>query len=185
MKCPKCKQYQLKQHDSLTPDFRNQAPYFCSKCSGIWVADEGIKILPDICNVLDCDSSTCASSENPDQHTGLCPVGHGLLTRAKIDVEPQFYLERCTTCGGIWFDKGEWNRIIENHLLQNLQDFWTHAWQRKQRQEKSRKSYLELHKNILGDELFNAVMNLAEKLNNHPEKIRAMALIRNEVTLES
>lgn len=62
-----------------------------------------------------------------DARTGLCPLGHGILIRARANTEPTFYLERCPHCHGIWFDNGEWNVLAEGHLLEHLEDLWDPA----------------------------------------------------------
>jgi len=103
------------------------------------------------------------------------------LIRAKIAVEPPFYLEKCTTCGGIWLDNGEWERIVSNNLVEHLQDFWCRSWQAKQRKEKNRESFLQSNQTLLGDSVFMEVMKLAESLKEHPEKRRAIALLQQEV----
>jgi len=116
-----------------------------------------------------------------ETHTGLCPSGHGLLIRARIEIEPPLFLERCTDCGGIWFDRGEWNRLAENELLKDLPEFWTRAWQRKQRKETSRKLYIEWQQKTFGEELYALLSDLAERLKNHPRRSEALAFIREEI----
>ena len=38
-----------------------------------------------------------------------CPRGHGALTEAKVD---ELVLDRCATCGGIWLDFAQLERIL-------------------------------------------------------------------------
>ncbi len=65
-------------------------------------------------------ATTGADGTTHDDKTGLCPEGHGIMVRAKIDVEDPFYLEKCTHCGGIWFDSGEWQQIAQHQLIESL-----------------------------------------------------------------
>lgn len=120
------------------------------------------------------------STDDMDKKTGLCPAGHGIMIRARVALDQPFYLEKCTACGGIWFDKGEWLRIAEHNLADSLPAIWSKAWQRRQREEKDRESYLGLNKRLLGDSLFDAVMAVASQLKGHPERDRAMALLQQE-----
>lgn len=171
MNCPKCKTTVLERTSY-------GAPYSCAKCGGMWVLNDEIsKLSESFINQPLSDSE----SEINDSRTGLCPEGHGIMIRAKIDFDKPFYLERCTHCGGIWFDQGEWHRIAENQFYENLSEFWTSSWQRKQQQEKNRESFLEMNKKLFGDEIFNALIDLADKLKNHPEKSRALALLKGEI----
>ncbi len=170
MKCPKCKTIELKKSGY-------NSPYFCDKCKGMWLSNIENSNLPDITieNIAD-DSVT-----DNDNKTGLCPSGHGVMIRAKVDIDEPFYLERCTACGGIWFDNGEWLRIAENNLSDNLSIIWSKSWQRNQSKTKNRNSFLETNQKLLGEQIFNEVMELSEKLKSHPEKDRAIALLQQEI----
>ena len=171
MKCPKCKTVELNQSN-------HHSPYYCSECGGLWLQSSEKSALSDISIEV---SDTSSNTNDYDKKTGVCPSGHGVMIRAKVDIDEPFYLEKCTACGGIWFDKGEWRRIAENNLAENLDVIWLKSWQRKQSQEKNRQSFLETNKKILGEDIFNHIIDLSEKLNQHPEKDRAVSLLWHEI----
>jgi Zn-finger nucleic acid-binding protein len=171
MQCPKCKIEELQKSE-------HNSSYFCKKCQGMWLLDVE---LPDYSEISSEDHSAQATSSDHDQVTGICPSGHGIMIRAKVDLPEPFYLEKCITCGGIWFDKGEAQRIDGSIFLENLSELWSRAWQHKQRKEKSRQSFLQINQRLLGDDAFQAVMKLALQLKDHPEKSRAMALLQQEL----
>ncbi len=171
MQCPKCKIEELQKSEQ-------QATYLCKKCQGMWLVDAGILEYSEISSA---DCSSPSNSPDNDQVTGLCPSGHGIMIRAKVDLDEPFYLEKCIACGGIWFDKGEAQRIGGSIFLANLSELWSRAWQHKQRKERRRRSFLEINQKLLGDDAFQAVMALALKLRDHPEKGRAMALLQQEL----
>ncbi len=172
MKCPKCKDIDLRQA-------HYKAPLSCSECGGIWILDKGVAKISE--SILAKTDDASSDNKNVDERTGLCPSGHGIMLRAKVDTEEPFYLEKCSKCGGIWFDDGEWHRLVENHLVENLSDFWTLSWQRKQQKEKNRESFLKLNKQLLGEDIFNSIMDLVNSLKDHPEKMRAFALLKQEM----
>ena len=171
MKCPKCKETSLQKKGY-------GASYSCPSCNGRWVQTEKMRKLS-----VDClDEEACPPGNSSYDHkTGVCPAGHGIMLRGKVYGEEEFYLEKCVTCGGIWFDKGEWQQVAEANLFQDMQNFWSVSWQRKQQQIKNREAFLSLNKNLLGEELFLSVMELAGLLKNHPEKNRALALLQQEI----
>lgn len=172
MKCPKCKTAELKISGYNTP-------YFCHECEGMWLVNTNDLCLPEV-TIESIDSDSVSDN---DSKTGLCPSGHGVMIRAKVDIDEPFYLEKCTACGGIWFDKGEWQRIAENNLSDNLSIIWSKSWQRNQSKTKNRKSYLETNQKLLGEQTFKEIMDLSEKLKTHPERDRAIALLQQEVTV--
>lgn len=172
MKCPKCKHRDLRKRSF--PE-----PYDCPECGGIWVRKEDLSRVDDI--LFEAADDTISENKAHDLKTGTCPEGHGIMIRAKVEDESFFYLERCSTCGGIWFDKGEWQRVAGSHFLNNLADFWLLSWQRKQRQEKNRRQYLQQNEKLLGTELFNSILALSENLKQHPKKNRALAFLQQEI----
>jgi Zn-finger nucleic acid-binding protein len=171
MNCPKCKNSPLAKADY------SHSPFICKSCGGVW--SRQLCDLPEIPSTETEDNSEVPTDF--DEKTGLCPEGHGIMLRAKVDLEKPFYLERCTKCGGIWFDKGEIRRLAESQISLHLSEFWSRAWQTKQRKLNSRNNYLKLNKKLLGESIFNEISGLVEKLKNHPEKGRAIAFIQNEV----
>jgi len=172
MDCPKCKDVKLRRNGYGSPDS-------CQKCGGMWL--EFAKI-PGFFEQISFEEPKEFSVNVNDGKTGFCPSGHGLMTRAKVeDNESPFYLEKCSSCGGVWFDKDEWQRIIENNLVECLSDIWCSSWQTQQRKEKSRNSYLKTNKNIFGEEVFEKILELAELLKGHHEKGRAIALLQEEI----
>jgi len=170
MKCPKCKTTELKKRTI-------NSPYFCNSCGGMWHLNDSKSDLPE--NTIVNITENQVQNEH-DCKTGMCPSGHGIMIRARVDIDEPFYIERCTACGGIWFDKGEWQRIAEHNLADNLSIIWSKSWQRKQSREKNRESFLNTNRKLLGDNIFNSIVDLAEKLKEHPEKDRAIALLRQE-----
>jgi Zn-finger nucleic acid-binding protein len=139
------------------------------------------KKVPDFMETVSASESERAGKNLNDAETGICPLGHGIMIRAKVDIDEPFYLEKCSSCGGIWFDNGEWEKIIHSNFPKNLNELWCKSWQVKQRKEKSRKSYLDINRKLLGDNLFEELMKLSEILKDHPEKGRAIALLQQEV----
>ena len=171
MKCPKCKTVELKQSNQNSPGI-------CSACNGMWLMNLEIHKWSEARAE---QSESDSNAIDYDQKTGMCPSGHGIMIRAKVDLDEPFYLEKCTTCGGVWFDQGEWTRIAENNMAENLNNLWSQSWQRKQRQEKNRENFLQLNQKLLGDDVFNLLIDLSRALKDHPEKDRAIALLQQEI----
>jgi Zn-finger nucleic acid-binding protein len=170
MNCPKCHTSELRKRSY-------NSPLVCSKCGGMWLMEGGGARLGaiEVEEVIDPDT------DHHDKKTGLCPSGHGIMIRAKVDIDEPFYLEKCTACGGIWFDRGEWVKIAELNLAVDLQHIWTKSWQRRQSKQKGREQFLNLNQKLLGEKIFAAVMDLAKELKAHPEKHRALALLQQEI----
>lgn len=179
MKCPKCRDTSLKRKGKPMSPERHSGPLFCPGCGGVWVTNKELSRISEYSS--DAEPARTSGHPNPDEITGLCPDGHGLMIRARVHLEPHFYLEKCSSCCGIWFDRGELNRILENNLYENLAMFWTFSWQRTQRKKKGEAYYHKTNRELLGDDIYDAVIELAEKLREHPEQLRALALLHHEL----
>lgn len=176
MNCPKCKTPSLRgmEDNDLPPFFLH-----CQRCRGFWVAMDRIpKVLEEKFAIFKEESPQILDSTQ-DSATGLCPKGHGILMRARIEDEPAFYLDRCSSCAGVWFDRGEWQRLADRHLLENIADLWTSVWQRKQRENNLRKDYLDWARERFGEDVFPRLLDLAKLLEDHPDRSEAIAFIRN------
>ena len=111
-----------------------------------------------------------------DGRTGLCPEGHGILIRARVDAEPPFFLERCAVCHGIWFDKGEWNELAQSHLLEHLHELWDPAFRARARKSESEAEHREGLVADLSSSVVEAIEALGETLKDLSPRQRGAAL---------
>ena len=164
--CPKCEAGALVQ-------FEATAVLRCSKCSGFWVRPEALD-APNVVELLKQRDLQLAHPLEQDHRTGLCPDGHGLMRRARATNEDPYFLERCSRCGGVWFDPGEWSRLAEAGLLTDVTTLWSPAWRERLSDEQNRASLEADLRHKLGNETFELLENLADSLSQ--QKLGALAL---------
>jgi Zn-finger nucleic acid-binding protein len=171
LRCPKCRDTPLRAAArSGTPVLR------CYACHGMWLSLEEAERLAVTGTLLDPDSML-PQKNRLEAFAGLCPRGHGVLSRAKVDLEEPFYLERCAGCGGLWFDAGEWAKLASSHLIHHLRDLWDPDWQRRMRAERAERRHRDQLRASLGPELFEQVEAVAAALAEHPARSEALAFI--------
>lgn len=170
MNCPKCRGASLK---SLIP-YSSEPPYRCHVCGGYWVNLEMAVRLPE----LAAQDEPQPEEENRDAKAGLCPHGHGILRRARVELDDRFYLDRCGTCAGVWFDQGEWERLATANLLGNLGQLWTQAWQRQQQAHAAETSTLQRAEQRFGPALTQSLLALAAELRDEPLRSEAIAFLQ-------
>jgi len=173
MNCPKCRNAALQ---SLIP-YSSEPPYRCKECGGYWIKLEEAPQLHEL-------ATECAAPEagkNRDGDAGLCPNGHGILRRTRVELDERFYLDRCSTCAGVWFDQGEWERLATANLLDNLGTLWTQSWQRQQAASDHERNALRVAEQRFGAELTAALLSLAERLRDEPLRSEAVAFLTESI----
>ncbi|MCC7382659.1 MAG: zf-TFIIB domain-containing protein [Deltaproteobacteria bacterium] len=171
LRCPKCRTTPLRAPGrSGTPVLR------CYACHGMWVTTEQAEALALAGTLLDPDSML-PQKVRGDDVAGLCPSGHGLLQRAKVDLDEPFYLERCGRCAGIWFDAGEWSKLASSHLVHHLRDLWDPTWQRRMREERAEERHKERVKAEIGPELFAQIDALVGAIGESRKRNEAVAYL--------
>jgi len=173
MNCPKCNDQQLR----LTTTAKT---WICPNCHGIWVAEgRALRATPPTL-----ESGTQEVAKELDLRAGRCPEGHGILTRAQTFLDQGFYLERCSTCSGVFFDAGEWQKVAAAGLSAGLFEIWTETWQHEQRLRQSRAAYEDQLNAQLGPELTAQIRGLAKALDEHPSRSLALGLLYSALRSE-
>ena len=100
----------------------------------------------------------------------LCPECGRLLSRGKVGHGVDFHLDRCATCGGIWFDKNEWEILESRNLHDDVHFIFSSAWQRSVRQEEQRATYEKRMASILGEDDLAKVREFKSWMASHDKR---------------
>ena len=115
MDCPACGTHGI----SAIELEENLNGYICSACEGIWVKGyqywKWLKTHGSILPEKPADFSADVPVADSRQAKICIECGHVLL-RNKVGHGIPFYLDRCSACGGIWFDKNEWEVLKSRNL---------------------------------------------------------------------
>jgi Zn-finger nucleic acid-binding protein len=179
--CPKCKRdVELSPADGTPTGLPHATDVMrCPDCRGLWLSHVGAQILKLAGEPLPDDVP--GPAPDADRRAGMCPAGHGLLKRARVDVDDPFYLDRCPTCSGIWFDAGEWNRLATSHLLHSLFELWSPSFLRRQLEERIEATDREALGQKIGPELLGRIEEVAELLHDHPEAKDMLAYLEHKL----
>jgi len=183
--CPKCKTATLEEVATAQPAKLSESsavpPSRCLNCHGVWMPHGALALEPDLPKDAAKPASPTGASDNNDSRVGFCPAGHGLLIRARVEADEQFFLDRCGTCAGIWFDAGEWALLSGTDVMQQLDRLWDPLYRKKLREERARKMHLEALGQTLGAETAKMVVELAAALKGNPRRSIAMAYLIDEM----
>lgn len=152
----------------------------CVKCKGFWVPPLAFKEPGIVESLKQCDLHPLHPLEQ-DHRTGVCPEGHGLLRRARVTNDDPYFLERCARCGGVWFDPGEWTRLADANLLKDVTNLWSPAWREHLSDEHNRASLQADLRHKLGDETFELLEHLLQKLSEPNVAALALAYLQERL----
>lgn len=172
-RCPKC------GATALQP-LEGSLVLSCPKCQGFWVPPLGFEELGIIDRLKQRDKQPSGSLEQ-DLRTGVCPEGHGLLRRARVTNEDRYFLERCARCGGVWFDPGDWSRLDAANLLTDVTTLWSPAWRERLSDEQNRAALRADLRHKLGDETFELMESLVQKLGEQNLSALALAYLQQRL----
>ncbi len=178
--CPKCRKHSLHSYKERQVDSTHVTrppPLKCEICRGVWLPVRELERWKKVKAELETQVPRSPMNVEADKRTGLCPMKHGLLERgAPVEVDGDtFRLERCPHCGGIWFDPGEWNRLVRGDLLETLEKFWDPLYRKQRRTKEALESREDLLKRMLGPDTFDAMEALISLLADHPMRSVAIA----------
>jgi len=155
----------------------------CSKCNGCWIPMENywkwIELQPVQAGAANGDSPASPVDTGPAKRCPDCShflghhrVGHGLT----------FYLDHCGTCGGFWFDAGEWDMLKSRGMHTQVHHIFSPAWQAAVAREDRAAAHEQTLRSKLGDADYDEGMRIKEWIAAHERRAELYAMILPEHT---
>jgi Zn-finger nucleic acid-binding protein len=127
------------------------------------------------------DGDLNPAGESLDAVAGMCPAGHGLMTRARGEGVLRFSLDRCAVCRGVWFDAGEWAVVAGGQWLRHLDELWDPVHRRKMREHAEYEHRVAALRADIGEDVFAKLSDVASALRDHPAASEAVAFLLDEL----
>jgi Zn-finger nucleic acid-binding protein len=179
MKCPACKSHTTNP-TTLACGLQALA---CTSCDGQWVksfeywrwrdqqgdaapAEAALQNIPE----TDADSA----------HAMMCPECSTLLSRYQVGHGVSFYVDRCGRCGGMWFDKNEWDVLVAHDLHTDAHFISSAPWQAEIVKAARAEARDKTLAKKLGAERYAALVAVKEWLDTHPQRSAALAFLGGE-----
>ncbi|HEY5956906.1 MAG TPA: zf-TFIIB domain-containing protein, partial [Polyangiaceae bacterium] len=175
--CPKCRSELLEAaKGTLASVEASERALTCPKCGGYFLPRHIVEHWQTH-PFVEPEGEPVSMRPELDRKTGLCPLGHGIMVRAKVEADAVFYLERCGLCHGVWLDRGEWQRLAASLYLDHLDDLWDPHWQKQRRSEKLQRRLDQSLQDQLGEILYRDLESVVDRLHSHPSRAQALAWI--------
>lgn len=112
-----------------------------------------------------------------DDVVKICPETGTLMTRYRVGHGMPFRVDRSIT-GGVWLDAGEWEALHAGGIHRNLHLVFTAPWQKAVISAEQTALYNERLRNRLGDDFYNELSALREKIRSHPSSAEVFAYLQ-------
>ena len=109
----------------------------------------------------------------------ICPECAHILVRYRVDRTLPFTLDRCGNCGGLWFDRNEWELLRQRELLPQLHLVFSAAWQARLRREEHASQREASFRQRLGETYYLEVQRLQAWLDRHPHRAEILASLND------
>lgn len=180
MKCPNCKANQLvKKEIEGGPQVLE-----CPSCGGFWV--KSFEYWKWKCEHREEETS----KENGEElksvernEAKLCPECSKILRRYEVGKGMDFSLDRCNSCGGIWFDKNEWAIIKGHGLDSDINKIFGLHWQNEILKQKLTLGKEKILENIFGKEELEELKRVKKWIYEHKNSAEIMAFLTNKLEL--
>jgi Zn-finger nucleic acid-binding protein len=174
--CPRCKEEKLSQHELE----KNLNSSRCGKCSGVWISsaqyEQWLK-LHGTNNPEKAADATVDLVSGEAHGAKFCPECKYILIKYKVGHDVGFSLNRCGHCGGIWFDKNEWEIMKSRNLNDDVHLVFSEAWQSAVREEEHKNAMDEILKEHIGDADLKEIQRIKIWLQSHPKSSELYAYL--------
>lgn len=132
--CPVCESTQL-EPGTLADGLE---AWVCPSCNGNWV--KGTKyfdwLKTQTAKRDSADDARLAPMTSSDSKAGKFCIDCGkYMRRVAVGHGTTFHLDRCTSCGGFWFDANEWASLRSTGLHHEAHQVFTDSWQAEVRRQ--------------------------------------------------
>lgn len=102
-----------------------------------------------------------------DAKARLCPEDGRFLRRFQIFPNAGFYLERCSTCLGVWFDANEWQALKARELHDEVHLLFSKLWQEALLAKEARARFENMYAERFGED-YGRIQEIRQWLDRHP-----------------
>ena len=174
-KCPVCETTAL-EPGQLADGLEALA---CPDCGGHWVRGTRYFAWLETRSNRDVqaqEGAELASAPKSDSQAGkLCIDCGRYMRRVAVGHGQAFHLDRCTSCGGFWFDANEWESLRASDLHKEAHQVFTDSWQAEVRRQSYEQANQQRLEGRLGAEGLARLEEIKDWVARHPHGAEILA----------
>ncbi len=173
VKCPVCKDVVLTDQ-RLGVELVAQS---CAHCCGNWLNGEMYFKWLDAGGVTFATPRPVNFTPRDRKLAKLCPECGHFLHRSHVERDIEFTIDRCTSCGGFWLDRGEWEMLVAHGLHDDLHRIYSPAWQVKLMHERVEHAQEHVMESKLGKDDLEEARRVKQWVDTHPHRAELYAFL--------
>jgi Zn-finger nucleic acid-binding protein len=148
----------------------------CSACEGVWVEIE-------LYHMWRKNRPQIAAHEYAGEITEvndtvrLCPQTGRMMTRIRVSNDTPLLLDYSVAAQAVWFDKGEWQRLMALGLSDQLDAIVSERWQNDLRQAASRERLEQAMRARFGDANYEELLRMRTWLASQSNRAEMIAFL--------
>ena len=148
----------------------------CGACEGVWVSLELYRTWRK-------NRSQIAPHEFEGEITEvndtvrLCPVTGRMMTRIRVSNANPLLLDYSVAAQAVWFDKGEWERLLALGLSDQLDAVVSERWQADLKMAASRERAEKAMRARFGDAGYEELVRMRDWISGNPNRAEMLAFL--------
>jgi Zn-finger nucleic acid-binding protein len=148
----------------------------CTECQGVWVELELYRMWRKNRPQIAAHEYAGEITEVNDT-VRLCPQTGRMMTRIRVSNDTPLLLDYSVAAQAIWFDKGEWERLMSLGLSDQLDAIVSERWQLDLRQAASRERLEKAMRARFGDAAYDELVRVRDWMATQPNRMEMIAFL--------
>jgi Zn-finger nucleic acid-binding protein len=172
MQCPACGA----RHFAPVKIEGNLPAEQCGDCHGVWVELELYHMWRKNRPQIAAHEYAGVISE-VNETVRLCPQTGRMMTRIRVSNDTPLLLDYSVAAQAVWFDQGEWERLMALGLSDQLDAIVSERWQGELRQAASRERVEKAMRARFGDAAYDELARVRDWLSGQPNRSEMIAFL--------
>lgn len=152
----------------------------CADCKGVWVELDLYRLWRKNRPQTAAHEFTGDITEVNDA-VRLCPATGRMMTRIRVSGDSSLLLDYSVAAQAVWFDRGEWERLIALGLSVQLDAVVSERWQNDLKQAASRERLELAMRARFGDSAYDELVRVRDWLSSQPNRLEMIAFLNAKV----
>ena len=148
----------------------------CADCQGVWVELELYRMWRKNRPQIAAHEFAGEITEVNDA-VRLCPKTGRMMTRIRVSNETPLLLDYSVAGQAVWFDKGEWERLVALGLADQLDAVVSERWQLDLKQAASRDRLEKAMRVRFGDAGYEELVRVRDWMSTQPNRLEMIAFL--------